>query len=145
MSSFLESVVRRWSLVSTIGWLRPFGSAQGRRGGCLYLRLVGWRLLRGRRRRRFLCRGCRLRRRGHALANDLDMNNLHWTKGFVIAGVGGHVGNLFYQSDAGLVALAEDGVIAVEVRHGHLRDKKLRSVSVWAGVGIGEAAGLVEQ
>ena len=42
------------------------------------------------------------------------------------------------------VALAEDGVLAVEIRLGELRDEELGAVGVGAGVRHGEAAGNVE-
>lgn len=42
-----------------------------------------------------------------------------------------------------LGGLSKDGVLAVEVRSGKVRDEKLRAVGVGSGVGHGEDAGFV--
>src|SRR3984885_13115676 len=73
------------------------------------------------------------------------MNNLHPPKRPVIAGIAGSASNILDERNGGVVALAEDRVVPVQVRRGHLGDKKLRTVGIWAGVRIGEASSFIEQ
>ena len=54
---------------------------------------------------------------------------LHGAKWAVIC-VFSHASNLLNQRHGGFVALAEDGVIAVQRGIGHFSDKKLRSVGI---------------
>src|SRR5208283_4873813 len=53
-------------------------------------------------------------------------------------------GDLLYQFDGGVIALAEDGVAAIEAGVGNFGDKKLTSVGVRPGVGVGETSGTIK-
>src|ERR1700761_1741941 len=55
-----------------------------------------------------------------------------------------YTGNGFHHKNAGLIALAKDGVVLVERVIGQLRDKKLAAICVGTGVGHGETARYVE-
>ena len=74
---------------------------------------------------------------------DGDVINLHRAIRPVV-GITAHAGNLFHQSDGGFVALAEDGVSAVQMRVGNFCNKELRAVGVRTGVGVGQASGTVK-
>ena len=88
--------------------------------------------------------GCRLRcRRCCSGLCDRDVVNLHRAIRPVV-GVAAHAGNLFHQSDGGFVALAEDGVSAIQVRVGNFGDEELGAVSVRAGVGVSQASGPIK-
>src|SRR5580698_796712 len=76
-------------------------------------------------------------------AGDGDVIDLHWLIGTVIR-ITAHPCDLLYQGDAGCVALAEDGVSAVQARVGHLSDKKLRAVGAGTSIRVGEASGTIE-
>ena len=53
-------------------------------------------------------------------------------------------GNFLDQLNAGSIALAKDGVLAVERRSGDFGDEELRAVGIRAGIGVGKAAWLIE-
>jgi hypothetical protein len=48
------------------------------------------------------------------------------------------------QHDGGVIALAEDGIAAIEAGVGNFSDEELRAVGVGPGVGVCEAAGAIE-
>ena len=105
------------------------GRLSGRLGGC-------WWHGPGRRERR--CGWDRL-----ADGNDHDLVEHDRSEGLVHA-VAFDAGDGRGDGDRGGVALAEEGVVAVELRRGGDSDEELRAVGVGAGVGHGEAAGYVE-
>src|ERR1035441_2191181 len=82
----------------------------------------------------------------HAALSNFDMFDLHRFEGPVIAWIARHAGNLLNQRDRCGIALTEDGVVSAQVlaMGNVLGNKKLRAVRVWAGIGIGKAAGTVE-
>ena len=53
-------------------------------------------------------------------------------------------GDLLNQSHTCRVALAEDGVFAIEEVSFFFSDEKLRAICIGAGIGIGEAAWLIK-
>ncbi len=76
---------------------------------------------------------------------DFDVRNFYWADGPVVGLIARHAGNLLDQFDSGIVALAEDCVMAIE----HIRmppfecdfhDEELGAVGVGSGVGVGETA-----
>ncbi len=85
-------------------------------------------------------RDCGLGWHGLAVADDGDVVDDDGGEGFV-AGVAFDAGDGGDESDGVGVALAEDGVVAVELGDGVLGDEELGAVGVGAGVGHGEAAG----
>src|SRR5258708_11953030 len=99
-------------------------------------------------RRRGRGRSCGQRRCGLSLAHDCYAVD-HDRRDGLVVGVAVDVRDGGYEKDAVGVALAEDGVLAVEMGHGVLGDEELRAIGAaaggaGAGVGHGEAAGLVE-
>src|SRR5208282_774788 len=86
-------------------------------------------------RRRF-GRGCRVL--------DFDVRDLHGIDGAVIARIAGHARDLLHQFDGGCVALAEDGIAAIEAGVRNLSDEELRTVGIGSGVGVGETPGAIE-
>ncbi len=84
-----------------------------------------------------------VRRHGLAFANDGDLVDDDRGDGLVV-GVALDAGDGGDEQDGVGVALAEDGVLAVELGDGRFGDEELGAVGVGAGVGHGEAAGLVE-
>ena len=85
----------------------------------------------------------RLRRR--PVLHNRDVNNLHRTKRFVIRGIPSHMRDLLHQLHRSLIALPKDRVAAIQMRHGHFGDEKLRAVGSRSGVGVSETARLVEE
>ena len=73
-----------------------------------------------------------------AVAEDGDVGDEDGGEGF-IGGVARDAGDGGSEADGGRVALAEDGIAAVEVGLGGFGDKELGAVGVGAGVGQGEA------
>src|SRR6266481_880174 len=89
--------------------------------------------------------GCGSRRglgRGSALGDD-DVNDFDRAIGAVV-GIAAHARNLLYQGDAGIVALTEEGVSAIQAGVGNFGDEKLRAVGAGTGVGVGHPSGAVE-
>ena len=64
------------------------------------------------------------------------MSDPHGAKRPVVAGVRRFVRDYRHEGYSSIVALAENCVIAVEVRHGDFGDEELRSVRVRTGVGL---------
>ena len=89
------------------------------------------------------CAGARERRHRLALADDGDLFQDHGSERLVAA-VARDAGNGLDDVDAGLVALAEEGVVLVEGVDGLLGDEELAAVGVGSGVGHGQLAGPVE-
>src|SRR5208337_2407710 len=58
--------------------------------------------------------------------------------------ISGGARNFLNQFDRGIVALAENGVLAIETGVWDLSDEELRAVGVGSGVGIGETSGAIE-
>ena len=83
--------------------------------------------------------GCR---RSAALGDD-DVSDLDRTVGAIV-GIATHARNLLHQRDAGLVALTEQRVSAVQAGIRNLGDEELGAVGAGTGVGIGQAPGPVE-
>ena len=61
-----------------------------------------------------------------------------------IVGIATHAGDLFYQGDGRIVALAENGVTTVQMWIGNFGDKKLRAVGIRTGIGVRQPSGTVE-
>src|SRR5208337_1677412 len=77
-------------------------------------------------------RGCR----------DFDVRDLDgMDRGFAVHG---HARDFLDQFDRSIIALAEDGVFAIEARIGNFGDEELRSVGVGSGVGVGETPRAIE-
>src|SRR5205823_10893433 len=91
--------------------------------------------------RRFGC-GTGLCRRCATL--NLYVIDLYRSKRPIIAGIAARAGNLLHERDGGIIALAENRVPAVQVRHRDFGDKELRAVRAWAGVCHGKASGTIE-
>src|SRR5207247_5930811 len=87
--------------------------------------------------RRFGC-GSGLCGRGATL--NLYVVDLHRSKRAIVAGIAAGAGNLLHERDAGVVALSEDGVAAIEMRHRDFGDKELRAVRVRPRGGQGQAS-----
>src|SRR5271157_2671020 len=77
------------------------------------------------------------------LAHDGHFLEHHGRERLVVI-VGPYAGDGLDYIKAGGIALAEDGVLVVEVLGGHLGDEELTAVSVGSGVGHSQAAGYVE-
>src|SRR5277367_152532 len=80
---------------------------------------------------------------------DFNVRNLYRPDRPVIGLIARHAGNLLHQFDGGIVALAEDGVMAIQhigmsAFESHFHDEELRAVGVRSGVGVGETAGTIE-
>ena len=73
---------------------------------------------------------------------DFDVRDLDRTERAFA--VGGHASDLLDQFDGGVIALAEDGVLAIEAGIGNFSDEELRAVGVGSGVGVGETPGTIE-
>src|ERR1019366_588175 len=86
--------------------------------------------------------GARRRFRCGRGVTDFDVRDLDRTNRALT--VLGHAGDFLHQIDGGLVALAEDGIAAIEAGVGNLGDEELRAVGVGSGVGVGETAGAIE-
>src|SRR5271167_3554922 len=76
-------------------------------------------------------------------AADRDVINLYWLVGTIVR-VAAHPRDLLQQRHAGVIALAEDGVSAVQARIGNLGDEELRAVGVGTGIGIGQTPWTIE-
>ena len=63
-----------------------------------------------------------------------DFRDLHRIIRSVVARIGGFACDLFYQLDALGSALAEEVVVAVEMRRRNFGDEELRAVGVWTRV-----------
>jgi len=68
--------------------------------------------------------------------------DFHWTEGAIV-GVPSHACDLFYQRYAGVVALSENGVIAIQhlaltTEQSLFRDKELRTVRIWPRIRISQ-------
>src|SRR4029077_4090167 len=73
---------------------------------------------------------------------DFDVRDLDGTeRAFAVSC---HTSNFLDQFDGGIIALAEDGVLAIEAGIGNFSDEKLRAVGVGSGVGVGETPGPIE-
>ena len=90
----------------------------------------------GRRGRRWF--GCS----GSALGDD-DMNDFDRPIRAIV-GIPAHACDLFHQSHAGLVALAEDGVSTIQAGIWDLGDEELGAVGVRTSVGVGQASGSIK-
>src|ERR1700687_4695412 len=73
---------------------------------------------------------------------DFNVCNLDRTKRAL--SVLRHASDILDQFDGGRIALAEDGIAAIEARVGNLRDEELRTVGVGSGVGVGETTRAIE-
>src|SRR5271166_1698799 len=96
-------------------------------------------------RRRSVWFGCARtlgRSSGMPRINDLDVRDLWRRVGPVSARIGIQTRNLLYHVE--VLALPEDGVLAVQVRSRNFCDEKLRAVSVRPAVSHCQASGLVE-
>ena len=82
-------------------------------------------------------------RRGSAALGDDDVSDLDRAI-WAVVGIATHARNLLHQRDAGLVALTEESVSAVQAGIGDFGDEKLGAVGAGTGVGIGQASGAVE-
>ena len=80
---------------------------------------------------------------GSAALGDDYVSDLDRAIGAVI-GVTTHARNLLHQGDAGLIALTEQGVSAVQAGIRNLGNEELGAVGAGTGVGIGQASGAVE-
>src|SRR5208282_957878 len=58
--------------------------------------------------------------------------------------VRGHASDFLHQFDCRVIALAENGVPAIEAGVRHFGDKELRAVGVGSGVSVGESSGAIE-
>ena len=82
---------------------------------------------------------------GHGLALADDGHFLqHNRRERLVVAVARDAGDGFDHLNAGVVALAEEGVVLVERVVGLLGDEELAAVGVGTGVGHGQAAGAVE-
>src|SRR5215831_15528776 len=79
------------------------------------------------------CGGWRLGRHGLAFADDSDATDNDGFEGLVF-GVAINAGDSGYEFDGVSVALAEDGVLVVELGHGHFGYEELTTISIGAGV-----------
>ena len=66
-----------------------------------------------------------------ARIGDLDANDLRRIVGTIVARIGRQTRNLLDHVD--VLALAEDGVMAVQIRRRNFGDEELRAVGVRAG------------
>jgi hypothetical protein len=80
--------------------------------------------------------------RGCAGAMDFDVRDLDGTKRAFA--VGRHASDFLHQFDCRVIALAKNGIAAIEAGVGNFSDKELRAVGVRSGVGVGETAGAIE-
>src|SRR6266581_8682023 len=81
--------------------------------------------------------------RGSSASLDFNVRDLYRTKwAFTI---GCHARDLFDQLDRGRIALAEDGISAVEAGIWNLGDKKLRAIGIPASICVGKASRTVER
>src|SRR5207248_1652041 len=62
----------------------------------------------------------------------------------VVALIAGAASHVFHQVNRVLVALAEDGVLAIEPGGGAFGDEKLRAIGIRSGVGVGQPSADVE-
>jgi hypothetical protein len=76
-------------------------------------------------------------------ALDHDLVDAHWCCGPVPEAFR-HARDLLHKLDAGVVALAEDGVVSVQPGRGLLGDEELRSVGSGPGIGHGQPPRTVE-
>src|ERR1700730_491743 len=84
---------------------------------------------------------CRFSRRSNLGDRDVvDLNRAVRP----IVGIASHVGDLLHQGNCGLIALAEDGVSAIQAGVRNLSNKELRAVRVGTRVGIRQAPGTVK-
>src|SRR6266851_1806463 len=124
----------RWSFVMLLSNQLAPRATLVRIGRCLW----SWR---GRLFRRGSCRlGCG----GRSAAHDANVLYPYRAERLVVAGVAGHACDLLFQHNTGVVALAEDGVPAVQMWRRDLRDEELRAVRARSGICHGEAAGTVK-
>src|ERR1017187_3887722 len=74
--------------------------------------------------------------------NDLDANDLGRVAWHIVARIGRHARDLLHHVD--ILALSEDGVVAVEMRRGNVGNEELRAVGIGPAIGHRQASGLVE-
>src|ERR1039458_3827528 len=93
--------------------------------------------------RLLLCRSRRFRlRRLSRRLKDLDANDLGRVAWPIGARIGRHARDLLHHVD--VLALSEDGVVAVEVGRGNVGNEELRAVGIGPAIGHRQASRLVE-
>src|SRR6267378_3585597 len=73
---------------------------------------------------------------------DFDVRDLDGTERAL--SVRSHASDFLDQFDGGVIALAEDGIAAVQAGVGNFGDEELRAVSIGSGIGVGETPGAIE-